>query len=125
MGCLIVMGLMQSADASSPSLARGPRNICVGIVIDLWEPDGMDVIVPGRTFADSVHVCAFAYLPMGISVGALHGASVLTRWLGAFPKTSSFLYFWREYLGSTMYEYECERTRPMNCGHLVCSQPTS
>jgi len=72
-------------------LARGPRNICMGFVIDLRGPGGMDVIVPGRTLDDSVHVCAFAYLPMGIiGVGALRGASVPTRWLGAFPETGSF-----------------------------------
>ena len=41
----------------------------------------------GRTFADSVHVCAFAYLPMGICVGAWYGACVPTSWLVAFSKT--------------------------------------
>jgi len=51
-------------------LARGPRNICMGFVIDLRGPGGMDDIVPGRTFADSVHARAFAYLPMGIGIGA-------------------------------------------------------
>jgi hypothetical protein len=70
----------------------------------------MDDIVPGRTFADSVHVCAFAYLPMGIGVGALHGASVQTSCLGAFPKTASFLDCGREYSGSKRKEYEYERT---------------
>ncbi len=58
------MGRMQSADASTPSLARGPRNSCNEIVIDLRGPVGMDDIVPGRalptpcTFVHS-HICLY------------------------------------------------------------------